>query len=37
MKKDVKVKNCSPKKCIKCGAQTPNCQLVNGLCSKCRS
>ena len=36
MKKVDKLKDCSPKKCIKCGKSTKNCELVNGLCAQCR-
>ncbi len=36
MKKPEKLNDCSPKKCRNCGATTKNCQLVNGLCAKCR-
>lgn len=37
MKKDVKIRDCSPKPCRGCGKPTQNCKLVNGLCAKCRS
>jgi hypothetical protein len=37
MKKIAKLKNCSPKKCVKCGKTTRACKLNEvGLCKDCR-